>query len=345
MTRLLRRGGGATLLAAAGWLGYSKFAVSHDLSLPPALPGDRRELIGGAGKLNYYVAGAGAPLLLVHSVNAAASAYEVRPLFEHMQRAHRVYALDLPGFGGSARGPRHYYMGLFVDALHDMLAAIALEHGDQPVDALALSLGAEFLARAATEAPERFRSLALVNPTGFEDRHRLRGKRAKATREIPGLRAALEFPLWGQALFDLLVSKPSIRYFLEKTWGSKAIDEGLAAYAYLTAHQPGARHAPFTFVSGALFSTDIRRVYERLALPVWMPHGTRGDFNDFRGAQWVRERPNWTVEPLATGAMPHFESTGQFVQKYSRFLSMAAEESRGMRTCDILESLEQETQS
>ena len=44
------------------------------MTLPPALDGERFEFDGLSG----YVAGEGPPLLLVHSVNAAASAAEVR---------------------------------------------------------------------------------------------------------------------------------------------------------------------------------------------------------------------------------------------------------------------------
>jgi pimeloyl-ACP methyl ester carboxylesterase len=54
------------------------------------------------------LAGAQLPLLLIHSVNAAASAYEVRPLFDHYRGRRPVYALDLPGFGQSDRSDRLY---------------------------------------------------------------------------------------------------------------------------------------------------------------------------------------------------------------------------------------------
>jgi pimeloyl-ACP methyl ester carboxylesterase len=318
--RSLARAGGAALALAAGWLGYSRFLMRRDLPLPPPLDAELRGTNARAGRLSAYVAGAGAPLLLVHSVNAAASAYEMRPLFERMQPMRRVYAFDLPGFGLSERGPRDYTVRLFVDAVHDMLDLVAAEHGPAPVDAAALSLGAEFLARAAVEAPDRFRSLALVNPTGFTATRRGDGAPG-ATREVPGVRPVAEFPPWSQAVFDLLASRPSIRFFLAKTWGAKAIDEGFAHYAYLAAHQPGARHAPFAFLSGRLFSADIRAVYERLALPVWMPHGTRGDFADFRGADAVRGRPNWTIEPFDTGALPHFEQPDEFARRFHAFLT------------------------
>ena len=256
--------------------------------LPPALDASRREVYGRSGRLSFYVEGAGAPLLLVHSINAAGSAYEVKPIFERLVGSRQVYAVDLPGFGFSDRSKRQYSPRLYTDAIHDMLGVIAKDgNGEKPIDALAVSLGSEFLARAAVERPDRFRTLTLVTPTGFsKGSEHLRG-RAGETREVPGLYRFFTFPLWSQAIYDLLVSKPSIRYFLRKTFGSDNYDEGLAAYDYLTSHQPGAKNAPYAFVSGKLFSKDIRVIYERLGLPVWMPHGTKGDFGDFSEAGWT----------------------------------------------------------
>ena len=51
--------------------------------LPPAVSGERFEFESAAGRLSVYVAGQGPPLLLVHSINASASAAEMRPLHEH----------------------------------------------------------------------------------------------------------------------------------------------------------------------------------------------------------------------------------------------------------------------
>lgn len=291
--------------------------------LPAAVCGDLCETHGRAGRLAYYVAGDGAPMLLVHSVNAAASAYEVRPVFEHFRASRRVYAVDLPGYGHSDRSARRYDIPLFVAAVDDMLDLIDRHDGGQPVDVLALSLAAEFAARAAVRRPQRFASLALATPTGFRrGSSRLRGPEG-ATREVPALYRVVSFPLWGEALFRALVSRRSIAYFLRRTFGSAAVDPGLIDYAYRTSHQPGARHAPFAFLSGRLFSADIRAVYERLTGPVWLAHGTRGDFRDFSEADWVRARPNWTVDAFPTGAMPYFEQPAAFFAAYRQFLLRA----------------------
>jgi pimeloyl-ACP methyl ester carboxylesterase len=318
---LARKAAGAGLLAALGGIGYSTLFVPHSLPLPPAVSGgERRETEGQAGRLSYYVAGSGAPMLLIHSINAAGSAYEVKTIFEHYAASRRVYAVDLPGFGFSDRSDREYRMRLYVAAVHDMLDVIAEDSGMEPVDALALSLSSEFLARAALARPERFRSLALVTPTGFGQGSSALHGPPGSTREIRGMKAIVSFPLWGRPLFDALSSKASIRYFLEKTWGSKEIDEGMLEYDYLTTHQPGAQHAPYAFISGKLFSSDIRSVYEELTVPVWMPHGTRGDFGDFSEADAVAGKPNWTVQAFNTGALPHFEAPREFLDAYELFM-------------------------
>jgi len=270
------------------------------------------------------VAGEGAPLLLLHSINAAASAYEIRPAFEHAMRSRRVYAPDLPGYGCSDRSPRRYDIALFCAAVRDMLDVIdADQRRQQKVDALALSLSAEFLARVAIEEPKRFRSLTLVTPTGFRrGSERLRGAPG-ASREISGLYPALTFPLWGRGLFAALVTRGSIRYFLKRTFGSDQVDEGLVDYAWQTTHQPGAQHAPFAFLSGRLFSADIRALYERLALPVWLAYGTRGDFRDFSQAGWLKATSNWTAQSFETGALIYFEQPTSFLQHWDAFLAGA----------------------
>lgn len=309
-----------------GWIAYSAAFIPRQMQLPPALSGRRETLDTPAGRVSYYRSeqSAGRPLLLIHSVNAAGSAYEVRPLFDQYGSRRPVYALELPGFGFSARNDRLYTPRLMTDAVIAMAREVARLHGGSdnaaPMDALALSLSSEFLARAATEQPGLFRSVALVSPTGF-NRSTPEQAPAGSTRAMPGLHRAFTLPFWRRALFAALTSRPSIRYFLEKTWGSKNIDDGMVAYDYATTHQPGAEHAPFCFVSGYLFSRDIRALYRALTCPVWMVHGTRGDFVDYSGTQAFRDRPGWEIHVLETGALPHFERLEEFVHAYDAFCS------------------------
>lgn len=272
------------------------------------------------GGLQVHRAGTGPPALLVHSINAAAGAHEMRPLVERLSATHTVYVPDLPGFGRSARLDIVYSPRLYTDALHTVVDAIQGQCGQGPLPALALSLGCEFLARAAVERPSAFSRLALVSPTGLMGLKARRGP-AGATRAVPGLHAALTRPGWGPALFRQLTRPSVVRYFLRRTWGSDRIDETMWADSVAAARAPGAHHAPLYFLSAGLFSADVLSLYEALEMPVWASHGTRGDFTDYRGRAYLESRPNWRWTVYEGGALPYFEHPVQFGAALEDFLA------------------------
>lgn len=285
--------------------------MPHAVPLPPALAGNRRLVNTRVGPVSVYMGGPQSgrtpPLLLLHGINAAASAYEVRPLYEALCARGCVYAPDLPGFGFSPRRQRRYDVPLYVAALRGLLQRLVADSGGSPADVLACSLSCEFAARIAWEHPELVRSLILVSPTGLAQRDRLRALAPGRTTELPGLEWLVGRPLWSRALYDALTSRPGIDFFLSRTFGSAAIDPGLAAYDWLTAHQPDAEHAVWAFLSGRLFSRDIQGLYAHLRQPVLVLHGRRGAFADVSGADRLRRRDNWRFAGFDTGALPHFE--------------------------------------
>ncbi|ABE38559.1 alpha/beta hydrolase fold [Rhodopseudomonas palustris BisB5] len=290
--------------------------------------GARADIVTKVGRLATYSLGMTSsddttrPLLLVHSINAAGSAFEIKTLYDHYAKHRPVHAVDLPGFGQSDRDDREYTARLMTDAVHAAIARVQEVHGPEPIDVVALSLSCEFAARAAAEKPDAFNTLGLISPTGFEGK--ARDEAEPATRGQSWLLSTLRFKLWDRGFFNLLTTRPVIRKFLEKAWGSKDIDESMLDYDYHTTHQPGARYAPYYFVSGYMFSKDILRIYESLRLPVWMAHGVRGDFVDYRHKSRVAGRSNWTIVKFDAGAMLHFEVLGEVVRSYDQFLAVSA---------------------
>jgi pimeloyl-ACP methyl ester carboxylesterase len=295
-----------------GWIVYSRFFVSHRLELTHALGGERRTFPASGLPLSYYVSGSGKPLVLVHSINAAASAYEMKPLYEHFAASRRVFALDLPGFGFSPRHDLVYSPGLYTDAITTFLRdEVTPDHG--PADVVALSLGAEFAARAASEAPELFSSLTLISPTGFDGEGDSRGNDT--------LLRLLSVPLWSRPLFDLLTTRRSIQLFLNRTFATRPADENLVRYAYLTAHQPGAHYAPYYFISGKLFGDDMELVYNSLSIPVMVLYG-KSRFASTRRLSAYKSRSNWSLVKIErAGEMPHFEQREKVLEIVEAFLS------------------------
>jgi pimeloyl-ACP methyl ester carboxylesterase len=297
-------------------------------TLPNAVQGQRAFIqvqglqIGLYSALPSAAAAHAWPLLLVHSVNAAASAYDIKPLFEHYGHTRPVFALDLPGFGISQRTDLLYTPRLMTDAIRAAIGHIQSRTGVSSVDLAAVSLGCEFAARVAVEQPGHVRSLALISPTGLE--RRTRAPSADGTLAKPWLHSLVGNRLWGKPLFNLLTTAPSVRFFLQKTWGSAQIDEGLLNYCLATARQPGAHYAPLRFIEGRLFSSDIVALYQSLTQLVWISHGVRGDFVDYSRKHEFLQRPNWQDTVFDTGAFAHFEAANAFVAAYDAFMHQAA---------------------
>lgn len=302
-----------------------------DASLPHVLSGQRHDIQDReAGRISYYVDGpssgesdsgtASTPLLLIHSINAAPSAHEVKPLFDHYKQTRPTYALDLPGFGHSERSDRPYNQALMVRAIHAVVEQVRADQAGQAVDALSVSLAGEFLAKAAVERPDHIRSVAMVSPTGLARITKTHGP-PEADIGKPGVYRFLSRPAVGKNLYKLLTSRPSIRFFLKKTFGRKEIDEELFEHASRLSRTPNAHRAPLHFIAGYLFSADIQSVFRRLVQPVWLSHGVRGDFVDFTRSEGIADQPNWKTTVFQTGAMPYFEILDDFVREYDQFLA------------------------
>lgn len=309
-----------TLAAVGGWITYSATGINHHLDLPPAINAEQERFVGRKSRfLSTYVdrQAQGRPLVLIHAINAAASPYEMRPLFEHYRARRPVYALDLPGFGFSERANREYSPELYKEAILDLLRLKVKE----PADVIALSLGAEFAAMAALEAPEYFHSLTMISPSGFTGD---KGKRASQKASDQGtndlLYRVFSFPLWAQAFYDLLATQRSIHWFLQKSFVGE-VNPGMEVYAYLTSHQPGARFAPLYFVSGKLFTRDIRTsVYERLTLPVLVLYDKDPYVNFDLLPHTLANNPNWHAEQITpTRGLPHFEQLPEVTERLDQF--------------------------
>jgi pimeloyl-ACP methyl ester carboxylesterase len=324
MRRPSKKAVAATLAGAPfAWLAWSRLGIDHHRPLPPAIDAERRVFASpSAGLLSYYVdegprelAGE-RPLVLLHSINAAASAAEMRPLFEQFRGRRRLYAPDLPGYGFSDRSDRVYTPALFATAIAEFLADVAA--GTDGADVIALSLTAEFAAAVALRHPSLVHSLVLISPTGLNrEPNALQRVSPERSKRIHGRLAS---PVWAQGLFDLLVSRPSVRFFLAEQFEGPP-DPFLVSYAWTTAHQPGARYAPFWFLSGALFTPDIRpAVYAALEQQVLVLYDRSPNVTFDALPDLLTTRPNWTAHRIApTRGLPHFERLGETADAIADF--------------------------
>ncbi len=266
------------------------------------------------------------PLLVVHSINAAPSAFEWEPFVLRQARRRRVVALDLPGFGQSDKPDRPYSPAQMAAAI-----SAAIEWIDAPeVDIAALSLGCEFATQAVLAGPRRIRSLALVSPSGMEGR-RVGEKYADSdTREVSWMRRLLRSGRsqgLGRMVYRMLTLPAVMHFFMARSWGTRRYDPRLLTHARRCAQLAGAQHAPLDFVAGALFTKGIVERYRALPVPVWVAHGRRGSFTDFgacpdrTGSAAAGNTFRLQREVFDGGSMPHFEMADAFDAAYLRFLA------------------------
>jgi len=296
------------LAASAGWIIYSRKYIHHDMKSGDALhDGPKNFQSKHAGRISYYAdtSGKGTPIVLLHSINAAASVFEVEPLFDHFKGRRPVYALDLPGFGLSDRSDRTYSPMLYQQAITEFLADVV----GQAADVVGFSLSCEFAALTAVHKPELMHSLVMISPTGFRppkvskvsDRAGLRGSKNM-------LFSMLSVALWNRPLFDLIASRPSIQFFLNQSFEG-LVPERFLDCAYQTAHQPGSQYAPTYFLSGKLFTPAVREtVYKVLTLPILVIYD-RDPFTNFEMLPVMsKEYDNWhAIRISPTKGLPHWE--------------------------------------
>jgi pimeloyl-ACP methyl ester carboxylesterase len=277
--------------------------IAPNVPLAPAIDAERKTMTTHRGQiLSYYddrSRSGERPLVLLHSVNACASSYEMRPLFERYRAMRPTYALDLPGFGMSGRDERPYTVDLYVDSVRELLARVKDRDGEP--DVVALSLAGEFAAHVAATHRDLVHSLALLSPTGFVEASRRRA-------HLEQLSKIVREPAVSRLLFDAIVSRPSISHFLRKSFVGKP-DAGLVAYAYATSHQPGAHYAPIAFLAGDLFTPNVRdEVYARVSVPSLVVHDADAFTRFVALPSFVASHPSWHYERVVpTRGMPQFE--------------------------------------
>jgi len=299
--RRILMSGGALLGAAAA---YNAFARKGIDKLTNLIGGEEGGFDWRGRRISFTRRGAGPPLLFVHGIHAAAWSYEWHDNVDQLARGNTVYTIDLLGFGRSDRPAIRYSARLYISLISDFVDQVI---GD-PCVLVATSLSGAYVTVLGARDPQRFPAIALISPTGLIRLNRPGGIAGEAGQ------LAVHAPIVGTAMFNALVSRRSIRHYLEKTYADDAIvtDELVGIY-YWTSHQRGARHAPAAFISGHL-NIDIRQALRRLSQPallVWGEDGIADPMEESRSFRVLK--PDLEMASLSpAGDLPHDERPDDF---------------------------------
>ena len=212
--------------------------------------------------LHYLVEGRGPAVVLVHGLGGFAESW--RHTLGTLAGRTTVYALDLPGFGASAKPRAWYRLPYFAGALHGFMEAL----GIREASLVGHSLGAAVAVTYALTHPARVERLALVGGVvpGF-------GYRPSWVYRLVAL------PLLGEALarcgsaalyktalarcFHRAV-REEVDFFVDFGFAARTTAEARAAYLATL------RHVRTDFEGHA---EDYRRAIATVDLPVLLIHG------------------------------------------------------------------------
>jgi pimeloyl-ACP methyl ester carboxylesterase len=106
--------------------------------------------------------GEGDPIVLVHGLSSSMGFWEYQ--VEELAKSHRVLALDLPGYGASARPDAPCTPPWYADVVDAWMFAVGVERGV----IMGHSMGGQVAMELALTHPERVERLVLAAPAGIE---------------------------------------------------------------------------------------------------------------------------------------------------------------------------------
>lgn len=145
-------------------------------------------------EINYVELGEGErTLLFIHGLGSYLKFWRYQ-LDHFAQKGYRVVALDLPGYGKSAKPASFpYTMEAMADVVRELMRALKIE---KPV-LVGHSMGGQTALSFAIRYPEEVAGVVLVSPAGFE--HFSRKERAWFEKVVTTrfIKSAPEYAIWG----------------------------------------------------------------------------------------------------------------------------------------------------
>ena len=261
----------------------------------------------------YLTAGGGSPLLLLHGVGDNAFDWQwVMPTLAH---TYQVYALDLPGSGGSAKPLPDYSPTFFARFATAFLDALGVERAA----VVGNSLGGLVGLRLALSDPERVAALGLVSSGGLG-------------REVTYALRSLALPGYGKLAVAWSKRRPGA---LQRALGRSAllfarpwrVPREWIKEQYRLARLPGFLEAQLATLRAQVGLRGQREVLvdrlSHLKVPTLVVWGARDRVLPYSQGQEAAARlPEGSLELVPDcGHAPHVEQPERFASGLGEFLS------------------------
>ena len=291
-------------------------------AIPPLeskLPGENRYFRSRQGIVFYKESGESSegklPVVFVHGIGAGNTSYEWLQNFGPVSEEYKTYAYDLLGFGNSDRPGIKYTAEVYIKQLTEFLDEVV----KQPAYVVASSLAASYAVQVAYRRPELVHKLVLASPTGI---NRVAGNNGVQILP-PYLYFLLRTPIIGRSIYSGVASHKYIRSYMETQMffdKSQVSDEMVEQY-HVSAHQPGAEYAAFSFFTG-LLNAEIGQTLGRVDKPVLIIQGKQDKQTSTEVGETLRRQNQSASLVNLEGArlLPHWEKASEFNKAVLNFL-------------------------
>ena len=154
------------------------------------------------GNIKYRKRGHGNPVLLVHSLDVAASSEEWFRIRDKLAESHTVYSIDLLGCGLSEKPFMTYTNHIFAQLICDFIKIII----GKRTTVISSGNSSAFVISACDNDSTLFEKIILVSPENPDKGQLIPGKRARTYKAI------LSMSVLGNLLYNIAVFRWNIRY-------------------------------------------------------------------------------------------------------------------------------------
>jgi pimeloyl-ACP methyl ester carboxylesterase len=262
------------------------------------------------------------PIILIHGFGASTDHW--RKNIAELQKEFEVWAVDLMGFGRSAKPNWQYSGDVWRDQLHDFIQNVV----ERPAVLAGNSLGGYSALCTAAHHPESVAGLVLLNSAGpFSESPETQNRPNPAQQAFQSaVRSFMLQPLPSWMLFQYVRRKSTIRRVLNQVYLDKtAVTDELVEEIYRPSCDPGAAQV-FASVFKTRKGETVDQLLHQLNRPLLMLWGEGDPWMNTRdrSAKFRQHYPELTEHFLQAGHCPHDEVPHQVDQLMQNWI---------LRTC------------
>lgn len=286
----------------------NRFISSMALTSNMLKPGVGKYYRWQHGDVFYHKTGTGSPIVLLHHLNPAFSAYEWNEIEDLLSTHYTVYSVDLPGCGRSVKDNTtytDYYYVLF-------LSSFIKEVVKKKCIVMASGYSSSFAIMTCAMNESLIGKIIAVNPKSLKELAQTSNKKTKAASRI------LSLPIIGTSVYNISEGRDNIDLaFTEKyLYNPFRSKKRFVSAFYEGAHynESNGRHL-LASIKGKYMTVDLRKALTKIGDRLTILYGDKMEKEAQIAAGYQHYNPSVKVIPISnTKFLPHMERPDAFIE-------------------------------